>query len=173
MAFALLERIRSDGDNSWRCLLAKASRVALLASARHRRLPPMAATHRHRRKSPRELDGTACNVSKISRLLAVAVLRRRRASRDWHGQRHVRASRRVANDGRRGSWVERCGEGRRQPAALRLGSGCGGRRARASIHTPPQRRGCQGVLAGGSRGRSALTAAASEAAPEPGSGSRR
>ena len=98
----------------------------------------MCATHRLRRKLLRGLDGIALDASSVWQLQAVVVLGLRRASRDWHGQRNARASRRVASDGRGGSWAERCGAIRRQPAAVRLGGSCGGRRARASIHTPWQ-----------------------------------
>lgn len=128
----------ADGNSSSLALAGKAARVAVLANTRHGRLLSVTATHRLCRDSLRALDGVALEASSAWRLLAVAVLRRRQASRGWHGQRKVRASQRVASDGRRGSWARRCGENRRQPAALRLGSGCGGRRARASIHTPWQ-----------------------------------
>lgn len=152
---------------------AEAAQVAPLASAGHRRWPSVRATHRLRRKSLRGLDGIAVDASSVWQLQAVVVLGLRRASRGWHEQRNARASRRVASDCRRGSWAVRCGAIRRQPAAVRLGSGCGGRRARAFIHAPWLTRSCQGALAGDSCGSSALVAAASDAAPATRSGMSR
>jgi hypothetical protein len=130
------ERILADRDGSWQGCPAKAARVEPLASTGHRRWPSVGATHRLRHGALREVDGTALSASRVRRLLAVALLGLALASRGRHGQRWARASRCVVGYHRSNSWAQRCGAIRRQPAALGLGSGFGGRRASASIHTP-------------------------------------
>ena len=151
----------------------KAACVAPLASAERRRWPSVSATHRIRHGALCELNGSALDASRVRRLLAVAVLGLSRASCGWHGCCGDHTARCVASDRRSGSSILRCRVIRRQPADLRLGGGCGGRRARASVHALWLARSCQGALAGDSCGRSALVAAASDAAPEHGSGTGR